>query len=218
MHRKDKKTIFIVRNLANFRVVFVNNGKDTYNTIAAPATGLYKDKGSKFLAYAFPVDTEAEVKQHVQQLKKEFFDARHHCYAYRIGLAGEQWRANDDGEPSSTGGKPILGQLLSNELTNILVVVVRYFGGIQLGVPGLIHAYRSATADALEHAQVVEKTAMETLTIKFPYLEMNNVMKLLKDQQLDILEQHFDNDCEMKIAVPLGKKERVMALLPVAHP
>ncbi len=205
MRRKDKKLIFIPEIRLIFRVVFVNKGKDSYRTIAGPATGLYKDKGSRFLSYAFPVATEAEVKQHVQQLKKEFFDARHHCYAYRIGLDGGQWRANDDGEPSSTGGKPILGQLLSQELTNILVVVVRYFGGIQLGVPGLINAYRTATADALVHAQVVEKTAKEIMTVKFPYLEMNAVMKRLKDEQIDILEQHFDNECEFKIAVPLSK-------------
>ncbi len=184
----------------------MNKGKDTYKTIAAPATGLYKDKGSKFLSYAFPIDSETEIKQHVRQLKKEYFDARHHCYAYRIGLNGEQWRANDDGEPSSTGGKPILGQLLSQELTNILVVVVRYFGGIELGVPGLIKAYRSATVEALANAQIVEKIAKEIVTIKFPYLEMNNVMKRLKDEQIDIVEQHFDNECEFKIAVPLSKK------------
>lgn len=183
----------------------MTNRNDTYKTIAGPANGLYKDKGSRFLSYAFPVDTEAEVKQHVQQLKKEFFDARHHCYAYRIGLSGEQWRANDDGEPSSTGGKPILGQLLSQELTNVLIVVVRYFGGIQLGVPGLIHAYRTAAADALTHAQIIEKTAKEIMTVKFPYIEMNSVMKRLKDEQIAIIEQHFDNECELKIAVPLSK-------------
>ncbi|MDR0728797.1 MAG: YigZ family protein, partial [Prevotellaceae bacterium] len=120
---------------------------DNYKTIVAPATGLFKDKGSKFLAFAWPVDDEAQVKAHVQRLKKDYFDARHHCFAYRIGLNGEQWRANDDGEPSSTGGKPILGQLLSRELTHTLVVVVRYFGGVLLGVPGLINAYRSAAAD-----------------------------------------------------------------------
>lgn len=184
--------------------------QDIYKTIAAPATGVFKDKGSKFLAYAFPVDNEAEIKQHIQQLKKEYFDARHHCYAYRLGLNGELWRANDDGEPSSTGGKPILGQLLSLELTNVLVVVVRYFGGILLGVSGLINAYRSATADALAQAQIIEKVAKEILTINFSYFDMNKIMKLIKEEELEIITQRFDNDCEMKLAVPLSKKDHLL--------
>ena len=187
--------------------------KDTYHTIAAPATGLFKDKGSKFLAFAFPVENETEIKQHLQQLKKEYFDARHHCYAYRLGLDGEQWRANDDGEPSSTGGKPILGQLLSLELTNVLVVVVRYFGGIQLGVPGLINAYRSATADALAQAQIIEKTAKEILSVNFSYFNMNKIMKLVKDEELEIVSQHFDNECEIKLSVPLSKKDKLLLLI-----
>ena len=184
--------------------------QDIYKTIAAPATGLFKDKGSKFLAYAYPVDNETEIKQHIQQLKKEYFDARHHCYAYRLGLNGELWRANDDGEPSSTGGKPILGQLLSLELTNVLVVVVRYFGGILLGVSGLINAYRSATADALAQAQIIEKVAKEILTINFSYFDMNKIMKLIKEEELEIITQRFDNDCEMKLAVPLSKKDHLL--------
>ena len=183
---------------------------DTYRTIAAPATGLFKDKGSKFLAFAFPVENEMEIKQHIQQLKKEYFDARHHCYAYRLGISGKHWRANDDGEPSSTGGKPILGQLLSLELSDMLIVVVRYFGGIQLGVPGLINAYRSAAADVLAHAEIIEKTAKEILTITFSYLNMNKVMKLVKDEGLEITAQHFDNECEIKIAVPLSKKDKMV--------
>ena len=186
---------------------------DTYKTIAAPATGVFKDKGSKFLAFAFPVENEKEIKQHIQHLKKEYFDARHHCYAYRLGLNGEFWRANDDGEPSSTGGKPILGQLLSLELTNVLVVVVRYFGGIQLGVSGLIKAYRSATADALAQAQIVEKTAKEILMLNFSYLEMNKVMKIIKEEELEIIAQHFDNECEIKIAVPLSNKDKIISKL-----
>jgi len=185
----------------------------TYKTIAAPASGVFKDKGSKFLAFSFPVENEKEIKQHIQQLKKEYFDARHHCYAYRLGLNGKFWRANDDGEPSSTGGKPILGQLLSLELTNVLVVVVRYFGGIQLGVPGLIKAYRSATADALAQAQIVEKTAKEILMLNFSYLEMNKVMKIIKEEELEIIAQHFDNECEIKIAVPLSNKDKIISKL-----
>ena len=182
---------------------------DTYKTIAEAATGLFKDKGSKFLAFAFPVENEEQIKQHIQILKKEFFDARHHCYAYRIGLNGELWRANDDGEPSSTGGKPILGQLLSQELTNVLIVVVRYFGGILLGASGLIVAYRNAAADALNNAQIVEKIAKDEIEFSFHYNDMNAVMKLLKEEQADILQQHFDMECAMKIAVRKNKSDKI---------
>ena len=182
---------------------------DTYKTIAEAATGLFKDKGSKFLAFAFPVENEEQIKQHIQTLKKEFFDARHHCYAYRLGLNGELWRANDDGEPSSTGGKPILGQLLSQELTNVLIVVVRYFGGILLGASGLIVAYRNAAADALNNAQIVEKIAKDEIEFSFHYNDMNAVMKLLKEEQADILQQHFDMECAMKIAVRKNKSDKI---------
>jgi uncharacterized YigZ family protein len=187
----------------------MNQPGDIYKTIAAPCAGVFKDKGSKFLAYAFPVDTVEAVKQQVQRLKKEYFDARHHCYAYRIGVQGELWRANDDGEPSSTAGKPILGQLLSRELTNVLIVVVRYFGGIQLGVPGLINAYRSAASDALAHAQVVERIATAQLTFRFPYAAMNDVMKWLKEEKAEILSQQFDADCVITIAVPRSEAEKM---------
>jgi uncharacterized YigZ family protein len=180
----------------------MNQPGDNYKTIAAPCVGVFKDKGSKFLAHAFPAGTVEEAKLQVQRLKKEYFDARHHCYAYRIGVRGEQWRANDDGEPSSTAGRPILGQLLARELTDTLLVVVRYFGGIQLGVLGLINAYRSAAADALAHAQVVEKTAKEQLTFRFPYEAMNRVMRRLKEEQADIITQQFGADCVITIAVP----------------
>ncbi|MCF0172581.1 MAG: YigZ family protein, partial [Bacteroidales bacterium] len=122
---------------------------DCYKSIAAPSTGIYKDKGSKFMAFAYPVESEEEVKSLVSALRKKYFDARHHCWAYRIGRLGEKWRINDDGEPSSTAGKPILGQILSNQLSDTLIVVVRYFGGILLGTPGLIQAYKSAAADAI---------------------------------------------------------------------
>jgi uncharacterized YigZ family protein len=187
----------------------VNQNNDTYKTLATPCSGAFKDKGSKFLAYAFPVDTVDEVKRQVQRLKKEYFDARHHCYAYRIGVHGEQWRANDDGEPSSSAGKPILGQLLSQELTNVLIVVVRYFGGILLGVPGLINAYRSAASDALSHAQIVEKTAMECITFHFSYEAMNDMMKLLKEEKAEILSQQFDAECVLEIAVPRSRADNV---------
>jgi uncharacterized YigZ family protein len=191
------------------KLIFMNQPVDSYKTLAAPCAGAFKDKGSKFLAYAFPVNTVEEVKQQVQRLKKEYFDARHHCYAYRIGVHGEQWRANDDGEPSSTAGKPILGQLLSQELTNVLIVVVRYFGGILLGVPGLINAYRSAASDALSHAQIVEKTATECITFHFSYEAMNDVMKLLKEEKAEILSQQFDAECVLEIAVPRSRADNV---------
>ena len=146
----------------------------------------------------------------MRKIKKEYFDARHHCFAYRIGPDGKQWRASDDGEPSSTGGKPILGQLLSRELTNVLVVVVRYFGGTLLGVSGLINAYRSAAADALDNAQTVEKTVQEIITITFPYGHLNAMMKLLKEEQAEIRTQQCDTECVFEVAVPLRKKEKFL--------
>jgi uncharacterized YigZ family protein len=183
---------------------------DSYKTIAAPASGVFKDRGSKFLSFAFPADAEAYAKEQLKKIRKEYFDARHHCFAYRIGRNGEQWRAGDDGEPSSTGGKPILGQLLSRELTNVLVVVVRYFGGTLLGVSGLINAYRRAAADALDHAPVVEKTMREIVTVTFPYHHMNAIMKLLKEEQAEIRSQQCDTECIFEVAVPLRKKEKIL--------
>lgn len=178
---------------------------DRYRSIEAPTTGSYKDNGSKFLAFACPVETEDRAKERIAALRKEYFDARHHCYAYRIGLDGATWRANDDGEPSSTAGRPILGQLLSAELSDILVVVVRYFGGVKLGVPGLIKAYKTATAEALAAARVVEKTACATCRIRFDYTRMNDVMKIIKDWNLQILSQQFENNCEITVSVGLAK-------------
>ena len=178
---------------------------DRYRTIAAPSTGVYRDNGSKFLAFAYPVESEEEVRERIAALRKEYFDARHHCYAWRLGLNGEPWRANDDGEPSSTAGRPILGQLLSAELSDILVVVVRYFGGVKLGVPGLIKAYKTATSEALAAATVIEKTACATCRISFDYTRMNDVMKVVKEMELKVLSQRFENDCEMTVKVGLAK-------------
>ena len=182
---------------------------DRYNTIALPAQGAYKEKGSKFLAYAYPVHTEDEVKEHVQKLKKDYFDARHHCYAYRIGGKGEQFRANDDGEPSGTAGRPILGQLLSHELTNILIVVVRYFGGIKLGTSGLIYAYKTAAADAIENSDIIERTIDEQLTITFDYAVMNDVMRIIKEEQPDIQNQQLDMACLMSLTIRKSKVDRL---------
>lgn len=186
---------------------------DSYKSIAAPSRGLYKDKGSKFLSFAYPVDSEAAINEILSSVNKEYFDARHHCYAYRLGLTGDKWRANDDGEPSSTAGRPILGQILSNELSDILIVVVRYFGGILLGTSGLITAYKSAAADAIANGRIVEKVAAQTFEIRFDYLQMNEVMKVLKELQIAPLEQSFDEKCLISAAVRLRDVDRFKQML-----
>ena len=185
----------------------MNAISDTYRSIAAPSRGIYKELGSKFLAFAYPVETEEAAKKILEELRKEYFDARHHCYAWRLGRTGEPYRMNDDGEPSSTAGRPIHGQLLSNELSDILVVVVRYFGGTKLGVPGLIRAYKSATQDAIANAEIIEKVAGETLTVTFDYLQMNDVMKVLKDMDITPLNQQFDLRCTLTARVRLSRIE-----------
>jgi uncharacterized YigZ family protein len=174
---------------------------DSYNTIARAAETTYRQLSSKFLVYAYPVETEGEIKEHLDALRKRWFDATHHCYAWRLGPHGEQFRANDDGEPSSTAGKPILGQLLSNEVTNILVVVVRYFGGTKLGVPGLIAAYKESTAQVLAECEIIEKTVDVTVDVEFSYFVMNDVMRIVKDLQPRVVSQEFDNACKMRLLV-----------------
>lgn len=174
---------------------------DTYRTIKSPSEGLYKEKGSKFLAFAFPVRTPEEVKAHLDQLKKNYFDARHHCYAYILGANKESWRANDDGEPSGTGGRPIHGQLMSADLTDTLIVVVRYFGGILLGASGLANAYKSAARDAIEHAEIIEKTIDVRYRLHFEYALMNDVMRVLKEYSLTPKNQDFNLDCRLDIEV-----------------
>ena len=175
--------------------------KDTYKSIGAPSEGLFKDNGSRFIARAYPVESEAEIKEIVAALKKEYHDARHHCYAYRLGLDGEPWRANDDGEPSGSAGRPILGQIDSAGLSDILVVVIRYFGGIKLGIPGLIRAYKTSTSDALAAAQVVEKVAGRWYTLHFPYGDLPAVMKLVKDLDLPQRGQSFLAECTLEVRV-----------------
>ncbi len=177
---------------------------DCFKSISELSTGLFKDNGSKFLAFAYPVTTEEQIKEIVQGLKKEYYDARHHCYAYRLGHTGATWRMNDDGEPSSTAGRPIYGQILSAELSDILVVVVRYFGGIKLGIPGLIRAYKTSTADALANAEIIEKIASKMYRIHFGYMSMNNVMKVLKDMGLEQKNQKFDMECSIDTTVRLS--------------
>lgn len=183
---------------------------DTYSTIAEPAEGLYREKGSRFLAYAFPVQSEQEVKRHVEAIRQEHYGARHHCYAYRIGKDGARFRANDDGEPSGTAGKPILGQLLSAGLTNVLMVVTRYFGGTLLGTSGLIAAYRSAAAAAVANARVVQRTWDVELSAAFPYARLNEVMRLVKEEQLRVLSQDFGGEqCAICVSVRESRAQRV---------
>lgn len=173
---------------------------DTYLTIEEKAQGLYKEKGSRFISFAFPVTKEEEVKEIIRDIKKEYFDARHHCYAYILGHDKAVYRMNDDGEPSSTAGKPIYGQLLSKNLTNILVVVVRYFGGTKLGVSGLIQAYKQAAIDALNNASIIEKTVDEIYSVSFEYVLMNDVMKVLKE--FDVLQKNhrFESYCYLEFS------------------
>lgn len=183
-------------------------GFDRYKGIAAPSSGIYKDNGSRFLAFAYPIESEAQAKERISQLKREYFDARHHCYAYRIGYDGAVWRANDDGEPSSTAGRPIYGQILSNGLSDIIIVVVRYFGGIKLGVPGLIKAYRSSSADAIANASIIEKVARKTFIVSFGYAQMNEIMQLLKQMQITTEKREFGLDCNVEIKIPLSEADR----------
>lgn len=186
---------------------------DCYRSIAALSSGIYKDKGSKFLSFAFPVENEDQIKEIIARNKSEYFDARHHCYAYRLGLEGNIWRMNDDGEPSSTAGKPILGQILSNELSDILIIVVRYFGGILLGTSGLIQAYKGAAADAIANAEIIEKVASRQYEIRFGYLQMNSVMKILKNYKLTPQRQNFDNTCSITVNVRLSQIEAFEAAM-----
>ncbi|MGM9786654.1 MAG: IMPACT family protein [Candidatus Cryptobacteroides sp.] len=177
--------------------------QDSYKSIAGHAQGLFKDNGSRFIAHAYPVETEEEVKEIVASLKKEYYDARHHCYAYRLGYKGDRFRANDDGEPSGSSGRPILGQIDSNGLSDILVVVVRYFGGIKLGIPGLIRAYKTSTADAIANAEIIEKIASRPFRVIFGYMSMNGVMKVMKDLGLEQKNQKFDMECSIDTTVRL---------------
>ena len=186
---------------------------DVYRTLAAPASGLYKEKGSKFLGFAYPVSSEEEVKNILSSLRKEYFDACHHCYAYQLGSNGTQHRANDDGEPNHSAGDPILGQIRSAGLTNVLVVVVRYFGGIKLGVSGLITAYRTAAAEALKAATIIDKTEMATLEILFDYEHINTVMGLTKEYKLEIKKQDFGVTCRLLVAVRKNLRETVVGKL-----
>lgn len=181
--------------------------KDTYFSIAGSSDGLFKDQGSRFIAKAYSVESEVEVKAIVDALKKEYHDARHHCYAYRIGIDGSVFRANDDGEPSGSAGRQILGQIDSAGLSDVLVVVIRYFGGIKLGIPGLIRAYKSSTADALSSAEKIEKIAAKNYRLAFDYMSMNSVMKTVKDLELPQKNQQFGMACSIDLRVRLAQEK-----------
>ena len=181
---------------------------DAYRTISAVSKGLYREKGSRFISYAFPVHSEADIKEKLAGLRKEYHDARHHCYAYRLGFDKSVHRMNDDGEPSGTAGRPIFGQIVSYDLTQILIVVIRYFGGIKLGKPGLINAYRSAAKDALEQAVLIDRLVHEKYEIRFNYMEMNIVMRIIKEENAGIIRQEFGDSCQIVFSIRknCGKK------------
>ena len=186
---------------------------DSYLTIAAPSQGIYKEKGSKFMAYLFEISSEEQAVAIVADFKKQYHDARHHCYAYQLGVDGEKYRENDDGEPSGTAGKPIRGQIRSKGITNVLAVVVRYFGGTKLGVPGLINAYKLATLDAIENATIIEKLVELQITFSFGYLVMNDVMRLIKDMDCRIISQDFENSSIFKISIRLSLANKMLESL-----
>jgi Uncharacterized conserved protein len=186
---------------------------DIYKTISRQSEGYITEQRSKFISYAVPVSTPEEVKEIVDAFRKQYYDARHVCWAYMLGADRQQFRANDDGEPSSTAGKPILGVINSNELTNILIVVIRYFGGVKLGTSGLIVAYRAAAQDAVDNAEIIEKTVDEDITVAFEYPFLNGIMKVIKEEQPQIIAQTFDMDCEITLRIRQREVEKLRARL-----
>ena len=186
---------------------------DEFKTISNTSEGFYSEKRSKFLAFAHHVESLDEIKNLLADYRKKYYDARHVCYAYMLGADRTDFRANDDGEPSSTAGKPILGQINSNELTDILIVVVRYYGGVNLGTSGLIVAYREAAADAIAHADVITKQVEEIVTYDFPYVMMNDVMRIVKEMQPRIIEQTYDNNCQIKLSIRRSEADQLRSRL-----
>ncbi|MDR0982405.1 MAG: YigZ family protein [Culturomica sp.] len=182
---------------------------DVFKTIAGTSEGVYKEKGSKFLAFAYSVNTEEDVRKLLTEIREKYYDARHHCYAYMLGSDKKTFRFNDDGEPSSTAGKPILGQIYSKDITNVLIIVVRYFGGTKLGVSGLIHAYREAAADALANADIVEKTLNTVFRISFNYALLNDVMRIIKEEAPDVLDRNFENECRMTLSIRKSNADKL---------
>jgi uncharacterized YigZ family protein len=190
---------------------------DSYLEVVGSSKGLYKDKGSKFITYAYSVKSEEDVKQRLAEVKKQEYAARHHCYAYILNPDKSAQRDSDDGEPSNTAGKPILGQLLSRELTNTLVVVVRYFGGVKLGVSGLITAYRAAASEALEDITIEKRFVKDVFTVYFKYPEMNNVMRMIKDNALEIINQDFELECALTFCVKKSQSEKIQSIFALNH-
>ncbi len=186
--------------------------EDTFKTIKTQSEGLYKDKGSKFIAYAIPVVSEEEIKEHLQELRRKHYDARHHCYAYALGPVRDAFRINDDGEPSGTAGKPIYGQILSHDLTNILIVVIRYFGGVKLGVRGLINAYKAAAQEAIANNETEEKIIREVYELGFDYPLMNEVMRVLKEHDLEQISHDFTLSCKILFAVRRNSADSVKGI------
>jgi uncharacterized YigZ family protein len=189
---------------------FIMIESDTYKTIKSVSSGLYKEKGSKFVSAAFPVSSESEIKPIIEEIRKEHHEARHHCYAYLLGAKEEIFRANDDGEPSGTAGRPILGQIKSFGLTNVLIVVSRYFGGTLLGVSGLINAYRSAAESALSNGEIIDHIVHEFYEINYPYPAMNDIMKIIKEENIEQSGHSFDLECRITISFRLSARERIL--------
>ncbi|OSI07890.1 IMPACT family member yigZ [Neisseria animaloris] len=182
-----------------------------YKTITGPVQAEFKDKGSRFIAFAYPIQSAAEVKRYVESLREEHHKARHWCYAYRLGVDGTQFRANDDGEPSGSAGRPILGQIDSAELTDVLIVVVRYFGGTLLGVPGLIHAYKTASAEALKIAEMIEKNVEKTVWLRCEYPNLNDAIRIAKQHRAEVVEQDLQLDCRLTVKIPLAQYKSCVA-------
>ncbi|MDR2009560.1 MAG: YigZ family protein [Bacteroidales bacterium] len=191
--------------------------KDTYKTIKSESEGFYSDKGSKFYAFAYPVSSEEEFKEHLQYLKKKYHDARHHVYAFIIGSDRSFYRASDDGEPSNSSGIPVLGQIRSFELTNVAIIVVRYFGGTKLGVPGLINAYKTSAYDALSNAEIIEKTVNDDIGLIFSYDDMSFVMKVIKDYDAEIIFQEFMEECRIEISIRKSMKDNFISAIEQNH-
>lgn len=187
--------------------------EDSYLTLAAPAEASLRERSSRFLAYAYPVRSEEEIRERLDALRKRYYDATHHCYAWRLGPRGGRFRANDDGEPSGTAGRPILGQMLSHGITECLIVVVRYFGGTKLGVPGLIAAYKEAAAAVIAAAGITERTVDRTFRVQFPYEAMNDIMRIVKDEQPTVRSQEFGNLCTVTLAIRAGRAEALLGKL-----
>jgi len=195
----------------------MSEASDVYITVAHTGEAVYREKASKFIGLAFPVKSDTEAKEILAGLRKKYYDANHHCYAWCFGPKQEEYRFNDDGEPSGSAGRPIYGQLLSQSVSDTLVVVVRYFGGTKLGIPGLIHAYRQAASEALENAGKREKVITQSITVSFRYENINEVMRVQKEEELELVEQHFDTECRLVLAVRKSRIDRVLKKLMRIH-